>query len=235
MKQMASRSFCTSEHTSTHIDAPYHFNKNGRKLHEIPFEDLLNVPGVMIDIFDKVNKIRDGKLVVRQNYVVTRQDIMEWEAKNGKIPHGAVVLLYTGWGMRWGDNNAYLGIAENATVDINEFPPTYTNYPGYDLSAAKFLAEERQIRGAGIDTISIDPGNTKEFWAHRIFTSRNIYMLEMVANLHVLPPRGFSLYMLPFKIDGGTAAPTRVIAKLPCKGRKGLPVNDNESVHEEEL
>lgn len=39
-------------------------------------------------------------------------------------------------------------------------------------------------------------------------------MLEMVANLHQLPPRGFNLWMVPFKIDRGTGAPTRVIAKL---------------------
>ncbi len=50
--------------------------------------------------------------------------------------------------------------------------------------------------------------------AHQIFAGRNIYMLEMVANLHALPPQGFKLWMVPFKIDRGTAAPTRVIAKL---------------------
>ncbi|CAL8102897.1 unnamed protein product [Orchesella dallaii] len=161
---MAARSFCTSEHTSTHIDAPYHYNQNGRRLHEIPFEDLIDVPGVMIDIFDKVHKFKDGKLVVIQNYVLTRQDILEWEAKNGKIPQGAVVMLYTGWGMRWGDNNEYMGIPEGAKVDLNEFPPSYLNFPGYDISAAKFLAEERQVRGAGIDTLAIDPGNTKVSW-----------------------------------------------------------------------
>lgn len=50
--------------------------------------------------------------------------------------------------------------------------------------------------------------------AHITFASRNIYMLEMVANLHSLPPRGFKLWMLPFKIDRGTGAPTRVVARV---------------------
>jgi len=39
-------------------------------------------------------------------------------------------------------------------------------------------------------------------------------MLEMVANLHLLPPTGFNLWVVPFKIDQGTGAPTRVLAKL---------------------
>ena len=74
---VASKGFCTSEHTSTHIDAPYHFNKDGRKLHEIPLEDLIEVPGVMIDIYDKVHKFKDGKLSVIENYALTQEDVLE--------------------------------------------------------------------------------------------------------------------------------------------------------------
>lgn len=75
--RVASYGFCTSEHTSTHIDAPYHFNEHGRRLHEIPFEDLIDVPGVMIDIYDKVHVVRDGVLRVNENYGLTREDVLE--------------------------------------------------------------------------------------------------------------------------------------------------------------
>lgn len=74
---VASKGFCTSEHTSTHIDAPYHFNKEGRKLHEVPLEDLIDVPGVMVDIYDKVHKFKDGQLSVIENYALTQEDILE--------------------------------------------------------------------------------------------------------------------------------------------------------------
>lgn len=62
---------------STHIDAPYHFNKEGRKLSELPLEDLIEVPGVLIDIYDKVHKFRDGNLAVVENYAMTQDDILE--------------------------------------------------------------------------------------------------------------------------------------------------------------
>ncbi|CAL8102903.1 unnamed protein product [Orchesella dallaii] len=222
---VASKGFCTSEHTSTHIDAPYHFNKEGRKLHEVPLEDLIDVPGVMIDIYDKVHKFKNGKLNVIENYALTRDDILEWEDKNGKIPQGAVVLLRTGWESRWGDLKQYLGDKdlETSTVapnneagdDDKTIPlEVNLNFPAFDASSATYLAVERQVLGVGVDAIGIDTGNAKGFPAHRIFASRNIYMLEMVANLHALPPQGFNLWMVPFKIDFGTGAPTRVLARL---------------------
>ena len=31
-----------SSHTGTHLDAPYHFNENGMKIHEIPLERLIS-------------------------------------------------------------------------------------------------------------------------------------------------------------------------------------------------
>jgi len=76
---LASRGFCISEHTATHIDAPYHFHQAGRKLDEIPMEDLIDIPGVMIDVYDKVHRYENGAVKVVQNYAVTREDIMQWE------------------------------------------------------------------------------------------------------------------------------------------------------------
>lgn len=210
----AARSFSTSEHTSTHIDAPYHFNENGRRLHEIPFEDLIDIPGIVIDIFDKVHTFKNGKLTVIENYALKREDVIEWEAKHGKVPQGAIVMLRTGWDLRWGDPNLYRGIRGESNDTI---VPTNMNYPGFSASAAKFLAVERQIRGAGIDTLGIDIGQSRTFPAHRIFTGKNIFLFEMVANLRFLPTRGFKLIMLPFKIDGATGAPCRIIARVPGK------------------
>ncbi|CAL8102906.1 unnamed protein product [Orchesella dallaii] len=213
---VASKGFCTSEHTSTHIDAPYHAYKEGRKLHEVPLEDLIDIPGVMIDIYDKVHKFEDGKLDVIENYALTQDDILEWEEKNGKIPQGAVVLLRTGWETRWGDMKLYRGEKDDPKpMDSEGIIALFNlNFPAFDVSAARYLAVERQVLGVGVDTLSIDPGNSNTFPAHRIFASRNIYMLEMVANLHLLPPKGFNLWMVPFKVDFGTGAPTRVLAKL---------------------
>jgi len=220
---VASKGFCISEHTSTHIDAPYHFNQNGWKLDEIPLDTLLNVPGVMIDIYDKIHKIENGTLKAISSYVLSREDILEWEQKNGQIPAGAVILLRTGWSSRWPDKTSYLGLDKNSENEIKgdgngEKPTISLNaklaYPGFSGEAAQFLVTERQANGAGIDCIGIDPGFSTTFPAHRIFLGRNKYLLENVANLHLLPPNGFQLWIVPFKVDKGTGAPTRVLAKL---------------------
>ena len=46
--------FCNSEHIGIHINSPYHFSKNGRILSEIQLEYLLAIPGVFIDVYDKI-------------------------------------------------------------------------------------------------------------------------------------------------------------------------------------
>jgi len=219
---IASKGFCTSEHTATHIDSPYHFHKNGRTLDQIPLEDLIDTPGVMIDIYDKVHRVVNGELKVIENYVLTKEDIIEWENKNGPIPQGSIVLLRTGWGSRWPDVKAFRGEKRPpppppppGTIPKVEVGNLDLNFPGYDASAAKMLAVERQVIGVGIDVLSIDAGaNSRFFPAHQIFASRSIWMLEMVANLHLLPPKGFNLWVVPFKIDRGTGAPSRVLARL---------------------
>jgi len=219
---VASKGFCISEHTATHIDAPYHFHQAGKKLDEIPLEDLIDVPGVMLDVYDKVHRVDKGKLKVVQNYAVTKEDILEWEKRNGVIPPRSLVLLRSGWGSRWPDAPLYLGLEPNVTLvapKADDAPSlnfdVKLNYPGFDATAAQFLSSERQIVGVGVDTLSIDVGSSKTFPAHVIFAARGKYMLEMVANLHLLPPKGFRLWAIPMKIDRGTGSPTRVIARIP--------------------
>jgi len=220
---VASRGFCTSEHTSTHIDSPYHVARFGKKLDEIPLEDLLDLPGVMIDVYDKVHHVdKAGNVHIASNYMLTIDDVLQWERKNGPIPQGAVVLLRSGWGSRWGNVKQFRG-EEDTDAETTSSPTKEKkgldlkkklNFPGYGLAAGRYLAVERQVSGIGIDTLSIDPGNSKTYPVHVLFGKRNIWMLENVANLHLLPPRGFNVFVVPFKIDRATGAPTRVLAKL---------------------
>ena len=78
--------------------------------------------------------------------------------------------------------------------------------------------ENRKIYGIGIDTASIDYGQSKKFPSHQIFGEKNIYILENVANVDKLPPRGAQVYALPMKIAGGSGGPARILAleHKPC-------------------
>ena len=73
-----------STHTGTHIDAPFHFVKNGKKIHEITPERLVN----------EAVLIRIGK---NSNRSISKTDIQNFEQKNGKIENGSTVIFYTGW------------------------------------------------------------------------------------------------------------------------------------------
>jgi kynurenine formamidase len=195
----ASANFSMSEHGGTHIDAPIHFGKGQRAVDEIPLYRLVG-PAVVIDVRDAVAKNRD--------YRLTEEDLKSWEIRYGRIPIGAIVFLYSGWGRYWPDKAKYLG---------SETPgdPATLHFPGLSQEAAEFLVKERRIDGVGIDTPSIDYGPSKNFIVHQILNGADIYALENVANLGKVPPTGATVIALPMKIRGGTGGPVRIIAILP--------------------
>jgi len=73
-----------STHTGTHLDAPYHFVKNGLKINQIPLDRLIG-NGILI------------KLKKSKNNPITKSDITLFEKKKGKIPDNSSVFFFTGW------------------------------------------------------------------------------------------------------------------------------------------
>lgn len=184
------------EHIGTHIDAPNHFEANQPDVAQIKPVDLVG-PGVMIDITPQAE--------LNPDYGLTLKDIQAWEAEHGRIPDGAIVLLNTGWGRFWSRPERFQG--RDATGNLH--------FPAYTAESAEFLIHDRQARGLGVDTLSIDRGISKDFKVHHVTNGASRYGLENVANLDSLPPRGFTLMVAPMKIENGTGGPTRVFAILP--------------------
>jgi len=195
----SSNEFCASEHGGTHMDAPVHFSKGKLTVDELPLEKCIGY-GVVIDVSNKALKNPD--------YLVTVEDIKGWENKFGKIKEGSILLVHTGWGKFWPDKKKYLGSDKPKDTDNLHFP-------GFSKEAAEYIVNEKKVSIAGIDTPSLDYGQSKDFIAHQIFNGANIPGLENVANLDKLPPKGAKVYAIPMKIKGGTGAPTRVFAILP--------------------
>jgi kynurenine formamidase len=191
--------YSASEHGGTHLDAPIHFGEGKQAADEIPLQNLI-APAIVINITEACANNAD--------YQMTAEDITSWESQHGRIPDDAIVLVHTGWGQYWGDKKKYLG-TDVAGDTLN------LHFPGLSQAAAKFLAEQRKIDAIGIDTASIDYGQTKDFIAHQILNGANIYGLENVAYLDKLPATGATLIALPMKIKGGTGGPVRIIAVLP--------------------
>ena len=53
-----------------------------------------------------------------------------------------------------------------------------------------WLAERRKVTGIGVDTISLDPGNSTTFPVHVNFLATDRYGLENLNNLDRTPPKG---------------------------------------------
>lgn len=73
-----------SSHSGTHMDAPYHFVKNGKKINQIPVSRFSN-DAILI------------KLQKKANQPITKNDIISFEKKHGTIPKNATIVFATGW------------------------------------------------------------------------------------------------------------------------------------------
>jgi kynurenine formamidase len=194
----SSANYCASEHGGTHLDAPIHFAEKGWTSDQIPIDRFIG-PAFVIDIAEQCAKNAD--------YTLTVADIRNWEKDYGTIPPNSIVLLRTGWGKFWPDKKKYLG-------DDKPGETSNLHFPSFSKESAEFLVNERKVKGVGIDTASIDPGTSKDFIAHQIFTGANVYGLENIARLDQVPAKGATLIALPMKIENGTGGPVRIIAVL---------------------
>lgn len=197
----ASASYGASEHGGTHIDSPLHFAEGHESTDEIPISRLI-APAVVIDITSACEKNRD--------YLLSADDITRWEKEHGRVPEASVVLVRTGWGKYWPRRDQYLGTEEHGAAAVAKL-----HFPGISAEAARLLAIDRKVAGVGIDTASVDYGQSKDFQTHRILYGHDVYGLENVANVQRLPPTGALLIALPMKIKGGTGGPVRIVAVLP--------------------
>ena len=197
----AANNFATSEHGGTHVDAPVHFAKGHWSVDEIPLDRLVG-DAVVVDV--------TAASARQPDYRVTTEDFTAWERSNGEIPSGAIVLLRTGYSKFWPDASRYLGTSERGAAAVAKL-----HFPGLHPDAARWLAETRKVKAVGLDTASIDYGQSTMYESHRILYERDIPAFENLTNLDRLPARGAFIVALPMKIKGGTGAPLRAIAMLP--------------------
>jgi len=200
----SANNFETAEHGGTHIDAPIHFSKTGQTVDEIPLEKLIG-QAIKIDV--------SARAINSPDYLITVDDLTNWEtAENMQIPAGSIVLLETGFSTYYPDKLKYLGTEERGTEAVAQL-----HFPGLSPEAAEWLVKNRNIHAIGIDTPSIDYGQSTLFKSHVILLSENIPAFENLTNLDQLPNTGFSVIALPMKIKGGSGGPLRIIGLIPTE------------------
>jgi kynurenine formamidase len=151
------------------------------------------------------------KVQADPNYHLTTADVGEWEARNGVIPEGSVVMVRSDWYKRW--------------PDAARFQPADGKFPGVSLDALKFLHLERKILLHGHEPIDTDstPTLIGEDWL-----LNNGYMqAEGVANLDQVPAAG-ALVAIGFpRLKGGTGGFASFTAICPADWSHGLRPGDS--------
>ncbi len=181
------------EHSGTHMDVPGHFIPGGRLSPDITVPELI-VPVVVVDIRKKARQ--------DPNAMVEVDDIRRFERKHGKIPRGALVAADSGWAEKVDDPLAFKGGVAF---------PNY-NFPGWGLEAALYVAEKRDVTAIGIDTLSLDPGNSATFPVHVQYLGTDRYGIENLTGLDCIPPSGATAYVGLIPWEEGSGGPCRVVA-----------------------
>ncbi|MFY9554309.1 MAG: cyclase family protein [Blastocatellia bacterium] len=195
--------FSAAEHGGTHIDAPVHFAERHDTVDQIPLDRLIG-PAIKVDVSAKAER----------DYQISTADFEAWEIQNGQIPDDSIVLLQTGWSAYWNDRTKYLGTDRRGAEAVPEL-----HFPGLSPEAARWLTESRKIKAIGLDTASIDYGQSQLFESHRILMGRNVPAFENVTNLSRLPAKVGMVIALPMKIRGGSGGPLRIVALVERPGK----------------
>ncbi|WAC22531.1 cyclase family protein [Blastomonas sp. SL216] len=190
--------FTVSEHTGTHFDAPVHWitgkDLANNAVDTVPPADFI-APAVVIDISRQAAENPD--------YLLTVADIEAWEAQHGRIPPRSWIMLRTDWSKR--DVDAYTNRREDGA-----------HTPGPSTEAVRFLIDERDAHGLGVETIGTDAGQAHllepAYPAHTLFHAAGRYGLQCLENLDLLPATGSVILSAPLKIKGGSGSPLRVLA-----------------------
>jgi kynurenine formamidase len=194
--------FSCGEHTGTHFDAPIHW-VSGKDLPNgatdgIPPERFIG-PACVIDCSKEAGANAD--------FLMTRDFILEWEARHGRIPPRAWVLMRTDWSKRWSE--------QRDAEAFQNFDEEGQHTPGPDTDAVRLLIE-RDILGFGTETIGTDAGQALHlrppYPCHYFMHAAGRYGLQCLTNLDQLPPTGSVIIAAPLKIQHGSGSPLRVLA-----------------------
>jgi kynurenine formamidase/2-keto-3-deoxy-L-rhamnonate aldolase RhmA len=191
------------EHTGTHFDAPAHW-VTGQHYAE-GYTDTVSVqrfiaPAVVIDCTKEA--AADEKFLLEPAFIEA------WEARHGRIPDGAWVLMRTDWSKR-DDPAKFLNMKEDGP-----------HVPGPSAAAVRFLVTHRNVNGWGVEAVGTDAGQAfafePAFPAHHLMHGANKFGLASLCNLDLLPPTGAILITPPLKIEKGSGSPLRVLALVPA-------------------
>ena len=191
------------EHTGTHFDAPIHWVTG--KDYRDGYTDTIPAgrfvaPACVIDC--------SKEAAADEKFLLEPAHIQAWEGQHGRIPKGAWVLMRTDWSKR---------TTPEGFLNMKDDGP---HVPGPSAAAIRFLVEERDVNGWGVEAVGTDHGQAfafePAFPAHHLMHGANKFGLASLTNLDQLPATGAVLVTPPLKIEKGSGSPLRVLALVPA-------------------
>jgi kynurenine formamidase len=182
------------EHTGTHFDAPVHWlpGKDLDDVSQIPPGRLVG-PAAVLDF--------SAQAAADPDFLLEREHVEAWQEEHGPLPAGGWLLYRTGWDVRTGEEEFLNG----------------GHTPGVAVDCARWLAEETEVVGIGVETVGTDAGlaggfEDKPYPCHWYFQGAGKYGLTQLKNLARLPAQGAVVVASPLPIVGGSGSPARVLA-----------------------
>ena len=194
------QSFTFPGQYGTHLDAPVHFVRDARYLHELGLKELV-LPLIVIDKSKEAQANHDFTLGV--------DGLLAFEVEHGKIEEGTFVALRTDWSKRWPNKEAF----DNKDADGNN------HAPGWSVEALEFLFKERNVKAIGHETFDTD--STADFQkngallAEYYVLDQDTYQIELLTNLDKVPAKGAAIFNIVPKAANASGFPVRSFAILP--------------------
>jgi len=169
-------------------------------------KDLDDVSGVPVGVFLRPAAVIDvvDRVEADPDFLLEREHVEAWVEEHGPLPAGGWLLCRTGWSSR---------TTQQDMINNTETGPTS---PGMSADCARWVAEEPDLIGIGVETVGTDAGAAHSFDpafpCHALLLGAGKYGLAQLQNLDQLPPTGAMVIASPLKIVDGSGSPVRVLA-----------------------
>jgi kynurenine formamidase len=165
-------------------------------------------------VINRVNEATENA-----NYLLSIDDIKDFEDEQARLPKGGWLLYRMGWDARAHDDRMGWDARAHDDLTFLNVDEDGPHTPGIGVDCARFLAKESPIVGVGVQTVGIDAGAVGSVDSpppcHRFLLGAGKYGLTHLANLAELPPAGACRVLCALKMESGSGGPARAFAFVP--------------------
>lgn len=195
-------------HAGSHVDAPYHFDRHGAKLHEVPLERLVG-QALILDVSDAEpgERIHASRLEDAKARAIKA---------GGSDEPGMIALIRTDWSRRaappskaWWDEGPYLDRSAAEWLILQRFMSV-----GFDFPQDKLTGDINRLKSLKSGEARLDEMDDPPLPVHVVLLGHGICQIENIANFDKLPAHGVTVVAAPILLVGAEAAPARVFAMI---------------------